>query len=338
MAEVADIEYQPVQTKPQSTTTEQTPSLAKFADILEFSDLKDCLCMGLGIFTAVMSGANQPAQLIVFGSILNAFNASSSADISAKVSFLALIYFILGIQIWVTNFIQTAAMSYSSGNQTKRIRERFFSSLLKQNISFFDKNDQGVLATSVMETTLLIQEGLGEKLALGIQFLCSFVFGLLVALYYVWQLALLICAALPVMVVLIGVISSVMTQSAEASNAAYNDAGSTAQETLGAIRTLSSLGGEQIEINKYSSQLEKAEKAGIKQWYNTSLVIGIVSMVMWLLYALGLWFGAWLIARDMDAHQECRYYTLPDGSLHQPETWCITGGNVMICFFSILFG
>jgi hypothetical protein len=38
-----------------------------------------------------------------------------------------------------------------------------------------------------MESTLLIQDGLGEKLALAVQFSCSFVFGLAVALYYCWQ-------------------------------------------------------------------------------------------------------------------------------------------------------
>jgi ABC-type multidrug transport system fused ATPase/permease subunit len=166
----------------------------------------------------------------------------------------------------------------------------------------------------------------------------DFVFGLIVALYYVWQLALLICAAIPLMIALIGGLSTVMASSAESSNAAYNAAGSTAQETLGSVRTLFSLGGERKEIKKYGEQLEVAEAAGIKQWFSTSLVLGMVSMVMWLLYALGLWFGAYLIARDMDARVECRYYILPNGLVHQPESSCITGGNVMICFFSILFG
>jgi hypothetical protein len=66
--------------------------------------------------------------------------------------------------------------------------------------------------------------------------------------------------------------------------------------------------------------------------------MGFVSMTMWLLYALGLWFGAYLIATDMRNRPECRYTQLPDGTLRQPEPDCFTGGNVMIAFFSILFG
>ena len=66
-------------------------------------------------------------------------------------------------------------------------------------------------------------------------------------------------------------------------------------------------------------------------------------MIMWFMYALGLWFGAWLISRDMINRKECNYYPLynADGtyaSLHVPEGSCITGGNIMICFFSLLFG
>ena len=38
-----------------------------------------------------------------------------------------------------------------------------------------------------METTMVIQDGLGEKFALAVQFVSSFVFGLAVALYYSWQ-------------------------------------------------------------------------------------------------------------------------------------------------------
>ena len=45
----------------------------------------------------------------------------------------------------------------------------------------------GSLASSIMETTMVIQDGLGEKFALAVQFVSSFVFGLAVALYYSWQ-------------------------------------------------------------------------------------------------------------------------------------------------------
>lgn len=240
MAEVADIDYGRVEDAEPKKPAVLAP--ASFADILRFSTPRDTCCMALGLFTAFISGANQPAQLIIFGSILDAFNSGNGSDVAKQVSFLAIIYLLLGIQMWVTNFTQTASLTYFAGNTTKRIRELYFAALLKQNIAYFDENDQGVLSTSVIETTLLIQDGLGEKLGLAVQSISAFVCGIIVAVYYVWQLALLICATVPVILVLMTSLLTVMSKQSEASNAAYNGAGSVAQETLGAIRTIFSLG------------------------------------------------------------------------------------------------
>ena len=44
------------------------------------------------------------------------------------------------------------------------------------------QNDQAALATSIMESTLVIQDGMGEKMALSVQFVSSFVFGVTTAL------------------------------------------------------------------------------------------------------------------------------------------------------------
>ena len=61
---------------------------------------------------------------------------------------------------------------------------------------------------------------------------------------------------------------------------------------------------------------------------------------MWCAYALGLWFGSKLIADMMDDREECQYRTKGpnDDTVEMPAHDCIQGGDVMICFFSILFG
>jgi hypothetical protein len=52
-------------------------------------------------------------------------------------------------------------------------------------------------------------------------------------------------------------------------------------------------------------------------------------------------FGAFLIANDMEARPvQCTYYGDPARGvpMHVPESSCVTGGNVMIAFFAVLFG
>ena len=333
---------EPLRTALPVSLGEPTNKMATFRELFCTADTQDMWYIGTGFFMAFLSGCNQPAQLIIFGSILTAFNGATAASSIKLVSLLAGLYAIMGFQMFISSFAQTALMSAAAGKLTKRLRELYFRALLKQPISYFDSNDQGALATSVMERTLIYQDGIGEKLALGVQFTFAFIAGLIVALYYVWELALLMMGVVPVIAALIFIATKFLKIYSEESLKAYAIAGSTAQQALGAVRTLFALGGERREVAKYSEQLELAEKAGLHKSSSNGVMAASINCIMWMTYALGLWFGAFLIARDMDARAECRYSmtTAADGTmtLQVPKNTCITGGNVMICFFSVLFG
>jgi ABC-type multidrug transport system fused ATPase/permease subunit len=76
------------------------------------------------------------------------------------VSFLSIIYAVIGVQMLLSSFLQMACICESAGRQTKTLRERYFGALLRQDIAFFDVNDRAALATSIMERTLVFQVSL----------------------------------------------------------------------------------------------------------------------------------------------------------------------------------
>jgi ATP-binding cassette subfamily B (MDR/TAP) protein 1 len=108
-----------------------------FKDLLIYCDYKDKINIFTGLFLSLVSGANQPAQLIVFGQILNSFNLSDSSDALKNITFLSILYLVLGIQIFVTTFLQSACMSTASAKLTARLRESYFAALIKQ-VSFIN--------------------------------------------------------------------------------------------------------------------------------------------------------------------------------------------------------
>ena len=315
-----------------SSPSQEAPTLS---ELLSHADGKDKMALFMGIGAAVLSGANQPAQLVVFGTLLNTFNGVGDEDMFEQIRFLSLMYLILAIQMFICQFLQTSCLVYAASRQIKRLREKYFSALLSQNIAYFDEVNQGEVATSVIESTIIIQDGMSEKLAIGIQSASAFVAGFGVALYYTWQLTLLLLAVVPVMII---IVACAVAFGPKASSDAYNIAGSAAQEALGGIRTVFSFGAEKRESDRYSTSVRLAEIEGIKKAASTGAIAGFFVFVMWNTYALGLWFGSKLIADDMDAHVKCTYYTDQYGKLHAPEDSCVTGGNVMIAFFCVLFG
>lgn len=49
--------------------------------------------------------------------------------------------------------------------------------MLRQDIGWFDVSNSGELATRIKGDTLVVQQGIGEKLGLGVQFFATFVCG-----------------------------------------------------------------------------------------------------------------------------------------------------------------
>ena len=117
---------------------EPTNKMATFRELFCTADSQDMWYIGTGFFMAFLSGCNQPAQLIIFGSILTAFNGATAASSIKLVSLLAGLYAIMGFQMFISSFAQTALMSAAAGKLTKRLRELYFRALLKQPISYFD--------------------------------------------------------------------------------------------------------------------------------------------------------------------------------------------------------
>jgi ATP-binding cassette subfamily B (MDR/TAP) protein 1 len=301
------------------------PSASSFSDLFSFADAEDVILVRLAFIMSALSGMNQPAQLIIFGSILNSFgvtsNTTSRDDQIKQVSFLAIMYAVVGAQQLLTNWSQTAFMTTAAGRQVKRIRERFLEALLRQPVGYFDQNDQGVLSASVMTDTSLVEEGLGEKLALAFQFSMAFIAGLAVALYYNYQLSLLIFGAIPILFILLGVVISILTVKSKAETDAGNAASSVATQTFGSIRTIFSLGLESNQRAQYEKLLNVAESAGASRWQVQGFLIGAVNFLLWLFYASGLYFGAYLISSNMKSDPtNCTYYwNGTTGSLHSPD-------------------
>jgi ATP-binding cassette subfamily B (MDR/TAP) protein 1 len=112
-------------------------------NLLRGASLVDKLYLVVGVTTAVLSGANQPANLILFGNVLNSFNTASSQQQNRMVSLLALLYVAVAVQMFITQFLQTVTMTTLAANQTIKLRKAYFQSLLRQPVSFFDAEDQG---------------------------------------------------------------------------------------------------------------------------------------------------------------------------------------------------
>uniref|UniRef100_A0ABM5GNJ0 ATP-dependent translocase ABCB1 isoform X1 n=1 Tax=Pogona vitticeps TaxID=103695 RepID=A0ABM5GNJ0_9SAUR len=313
---------------------QKPPMVSPFA-IFRYADWPDTLLMAAGTLFAAVHGASLPVMMIVFGDMTNSFVQSGMPPINISldnIDFLnisqyrnetlqeqmtryAYYYSGIGAAVLVAAYMHVACWTLAAGRQTKHIRQRFFHAIMRQEIGWFDVNDVGELNTRLIDDVSKINDGIGDKMAMLIQGIATFIAGFVVGFIKGWKLTLVILAISPVLGLSAAAWAKVLTAYTNKELAAYAKAGSVAEEVLSAIRTVVAFGGQNKEIERYHKNLEDAKNIGIRKSITASVSLGLAFLLIYASYALAFWYGTTLI---LDEH-----YSI---------------GGVLTVFFAVLIG
>lgn len=168
---------------------------------------------------------------------------------------------------------------------------------------------------------LKMQDGIGEKLGMILSNLSATFFCVLVAFYYGWELSLITAGAFPILAFSTGILAKVQMSFATQETAAYGDAGSLAEEIIGAIRTVTIFSTQEKEVRNFESALFPALKAGIKRGLASAAGNALTWLITYASYALAFWYGVELVLTS---------YCSTDGPQYD-------AASLNIVFFSMLF-
>jgi ABC-type multidrug transport system fused ATPase/permease subunit len=101
----------------------------------------------------------------------------------------------LGVASWLLGGAHVSLFRLSGVWQVRRLRSCLFSSLLQQEAGWFDATPPGEVVSRITEDVGKVEEGLGEKQGLLLQWTATLVAGVIVSLYTEWRLTLLIAFA-----------------------------------------------------------------------------------------------------------------------------------------------
>ncbi|XP_055468725.1 phosphatidylcholine translocator ABCB4 isoform X5 [Psammomys obesus] len=299
--------------------------------LFRYSDWQDKLFMFLGTTMAIAHGSGLPLMMIVFGEMTDKF-VNNAGNFSLPVNFslsmlnpgrileeemtrYAYYYSGLGGGVLVTAYIQVSFWTLAAGRQIKKIRQKFFHAILRQEMGWFDIQDTTELNTRLTDDISKISEGIGDKVGMFFQAIATFFAGFIVGFIRGWKLTLVIMAISPILGLSTAVWAKILSTFSDKELAAYAKAGAVAEEALGAIRTVIAFGGQNRELERYQKHLENAKKIGIKKAISANISMGIAFLLIYASYALAFWYGSTLVIS--------KEYTI---------------GNAMTVFFSILIG
>ncbi|KAI9311515.1 P-loop containing nucleoside triphosphate hydrolase protein [Dichotomocladium elegans] len=255
------------------------------------------------VVAAILStiiGAVQPVNILIFGKFLSTFAdvfTTPGASLLDAGYDIILIFVYLGIATLVASYTAQALWTLTGARQTRRIRQKYVHAILRQDMGWFDKAEEGSLTTRLATDTQTIQTGISEKFGQVITGVAAFVSSLVVAFTQGWRLALVILATLPLVVVAGASTIFLFSRYAVQSQDAYAEAGLIAEQVFSGIRTVYSFSLQERFKRLYAEKLVKARQVGIKR----SWVLGLGFAVFWLIlfcsYALAYWYGSRLVVQ-----------------------------------------
>ncbi|KAG7400305.1 Antigen peptide transporter 2 [Phytophthora boehmeriae] len=297
-------------------------------ELFSFADRTDVLLMSLGTLGAFGAGALRPVLVLLFGDIINDFGPAGarSALSMPTVHTAAINFMIVGVVGFIAAYLQVYCWSVAASRQSKRIRSLYVNAIITKEIGWFDMNDPMQLSSRAVDATVAIQDGMGAKMSDLLHFTSTIVSGIVIAMVKGWELTLIMMIVVP-FVTVTGILAkrAIVAASTKSLNS-YVQAGAVAQESLTNIRTVHMFNSVEHFVEKYGRALEGATAAGINKAFAVGWGTGVMSLVQFLMYALGFFLGAVFVARDQ-----------LDGSTCNGSS-CYDAGRIMTVFFSATKG
>ncbi|KAI7806752.1 putative multidrug resistance protein 1 [Triplophysa rosa] len=313
-----------------------------FFQLFRYATCPEVLLMLIGLLCSAAHGIALPLMCVVFGQMTDSFVSSGqkynmtgnftfnftlntseclagTPEIGIEDKMTKHAYYFVGIggAVLLLGTFQVMLFLLTATKQTKRIRDKYFHAILHQQMSWFDTHKIGELNTRLTDDINTINDGLGDKICVFVQFFCTFVAGFVIGFIYGWKLTLVILAVSPLLAGSAAVWSKILASLTSKELTAYAKAGAVAEEILVAIRTVVAFNGQKKAVDKYEENLLEAKNFGIKKSITTNVAMGLTQFIIFGAYALAFWYGTKL-------------------SVDEPENYTI--GRVITVFFSVMIG
>ncbi|KAL0931980.1 ABC multidrug transporter mdr1 [Colletotrichum truncatum] len=258
--------------------------------------------MLIGLFFSVICGGGNPTQAVFFAKQITTLSVpvtdANSHQMKKDSDFWSAMYLMLAGVQFIAFVIQGVVFAKCSERLVHRVRDQAFRTMLRQDVSFFDKdeNTAGAL-TSFLSTETTHLAGLsGVTLGTLLMVSTTLVAALALAIAIGWKLALVCTATIPILIGCGFFRFWMLAHFQRRSKTAYSNSASYASEAISAIRTVASLTREKDVIRQYQASLAIQQRASLISILKSSLLFAASQSFMFLAFALGFWYGGTLIA------------------------------------------
>lgn len=219
-----------------------------FLELYRFAEGSDYLLILLGVVFAMVAGCSFPWFAYLWGKILDSFLQASDAQARLDTAtYYRNIFFYVGLGALVSSWIAFSSWTILSERMAVRCRKAYMKSLLRQDVGWFDTQNQFELSSNFSADAIAYQKATGEKIGSMFNLFAMFVCGAVIAIVVRWKMALVILASLPIIGIVIIIFIYLIHKRGTTFLEYYEKADNRSHQALSAIKTVKSLNGEPFE-------------------------------------------------------------------------------------------
>ena len=260
---------------------------------------KEVHYMLVGLVFSIIAGAGNPTQSVFFAEEIVALSQPprSYSKLRHDADFWSLMYLMLAFVQILAFSAQGVAFAYCSERLVHRTRDKAFRNMLRQDIAFFDKeeNTAGAL-TSFLSTETTHLAGMSGVTLGTILVVCTTLVGAIAlscAMNY--KLALVCTATIPILLACGFLRFWMLARFQNRAKKAYESSAGFACEATAAIRTVASLTREEDVWEQYHQNIVDQERKSLQSILRSSTLYASSQAFVFLCTALGFWYGGLLL-------------------------------------------
>ncbi|KAF5657891.1 ATP-binding protein subfamily B (MDR TAP) member 1 [Fusarium heterosporum] len=264
---------------------------------------KEWKLMAIGLFFSAVCGGGNPTQAVFFAKQITTLSQPVTPEnrhqMKKDSDFWSAMYLMLAFVQLFAFIIQGVLFARCSERLVHRVRDRAFRTMLRQDVSFFDRDENtagaltSFLSTETTHVAGLSGVTLGTLLMVGTTLISAIVMSLAVG----WKLSLVCISTIPVLLGCGFFRFWMLAHFQRRSKAAYDSSASFASEAISAIRTVAALTREDDVLNQYKQSLAIQQRRSLISVLKSSILYAASQSLLFACFALGFWYGGTLIGK-----------------------------------------
>jgi ATP-binding cassette, subfamily B (MDR/TAP), member 1 len=254
-------------------------------------------CALVGSIGSMVCGSFSAIFAYVLSAVLSVYYDPSPQEQARRIA--SYCYLLLGMSsaALVFNTVQHVLWDRVGENLTRRVRERMFSAVLRNEMAWFDadENASARVAARLALDAQNVRSAIGDRISVIVQNSALLLVACTAGFVLQWRLAMVLLAVFPLVVAATVLQKMFMKGFSGDLEAAHARATQIAGEAVANVRTVAAFNAEARVTALFEANLRGPLRRCFWKGQAAGMGYGVAQFLLYASYALGLWYAAWLV-------------------------------------------